>query len=91
MLFSGLWNNTASNNLVEATAQKMIEEVNGIAKGMGLLREFQYMNYADPSQDPIASYGGDNVNFLKRVSKKYDSRGVFQTKVPGGFKVFGKR
>jgi hypothetical protein len=91
MLLSGLWNNTASNDIVEKTASKMVNEVNGIAKGMGLLREFQYMNYADPSQDPVGGYGKDNVRYLREMSRKYDAQGMFQKRVPGGFKLFGKR
>jgi hypothetical protein len=88
ILISALWNNTASNNLVEQTAQKLTNDINGIAKGMGLLKDFVYLNYADPSQDPIGSYGRDNVRQLKQTSKKYDPRGIFQNRVPGGFKLF---
>jgi hypothetical protein len=35
----------------------MGKDVAEIARSMGLLHEFQYINYADPSQDPIGSYG----------------------------------
>jgi hypothetical protein len=65
----------------------MIEDIAEIAVEMGLLHEFQYLNYADPSQDPIGSYGEENASFLREVSKKYDPRGVFQRQVPGGFKL----
>jgi hypothetical protein len=78
---------TTSNNLVEKTAQKMGKDVAEIARSMGLLHEFQYINYADPSQDPIGSYGEDNVEFLSETSRKYDPKGVFQRQVPGGFKL----
>lgn len=54
---------------------------------MGLLRRFQYLNYADTSQHPIASYGPENVARLKAASRKYDHNGVFQKLVPGGFKL----
>lgn len=46
-----------------------------------------YVNYADPSQDPLKSYGWKNVQFMKNVSHKYDPTGVFQHMVPGSFKV----
>ena len=55
---------------------------------MGLLHEFEYLNYADSSQDPIASYGADNVERLRATSRKYDPHGVFQKQVPGGFKLW---
>ena len=40
------------------------------ARSIGVLRDWQYINYADPTQDPVASYGPDNVAFLKQVSAK---------------------
>ncbi len=50
--------------------------------------KFLYSNYALPSQDPIASYGKESQRFLRTVSRKYDSSQVFQTLVPGGFKLY---
>ncbi|RFU78088.1 6-hydroxy-d-nicotine oxidase [Trichoderma arundinaceum] len=46
-----------------------------------------YLNYADKSQDPLASYGLDNVRKIKEVVAKYDPEQVFQTLSPGGFKI----
>lgn len=50
---------------------------------------FQYLNYAAPFQDPLASYGVKNLQRLREVSKKYDPDQVFQRLVPGGFKLTG--
>jgi len=88
MLLSCLWDNTASNSLVEKTARDLGRRVDEVAKKMGLLHRFKYSNYADSSQDPIGSYGKTNVEFLEKISKKYDPRGVFQRQVKGGFKIF---
>ena len=49
--------------------------------------EWTYLNYADGTQDPLASYGLDNVRFMKDVAAKYDPEQVFQTLCPGGFKL----
>lgn len=49
--------------------------------------DWQYYNYADYTQDPLASYGEDNVAFMKEVACKYDPAGVFQKRMPGGFKI----
>ena len=49
--------------------------------------DWQYYNYADYLQDPLASYGEDNVEFMKKVACKYDPAGVFQKRMPGGFKI----
>lgn len=51
------------------------------------LSDFVYLNYADPSQNPLASYGEDNLKFLKGVAAKYDPKQVFQKLCPGGFKL----
>ncbi|KAK2767017.1 hypothetical protein FQN54_006334 [Arachnomyces sp. PD_36] len=48
---------------------------------------FVYMNYADPSQDPIATYGDENVAFMKGVAKEVDPSGFWERSVPGGFKL----
>ncbi|KAJ2998655.1 hypothetical protein NUW58_g251 [Xylaria curta] len=53
----------------------------------GGLQDWIYLNYADGSQDPIRSYGIENVRFLKRVASTYDPDGAFQTLCPGGFKL----
>ena len=45
------------------------------------------MNYAYPTQDVIGSYGDENVDFLRKVSRKYDPAQVFQKLVPGGYKL----
>nr|ANM86476.1 putative 6-hydroxy-D-nicotine oxidase [Cladonia uncialis subsp. uncialis] len=52
----------------------------------GLL-DWIYMNYADKSQNPLASYGPENVKKLKDAAAKYDPEQVFQKLCPGGFKI----
>ncbi|KAF5009450.1 hypothetical protein FDECE_4333 [Fusarium decemcellulare] len=49
--------------------------------------EWEYLNYADYTQDPLASYGAENVEFIRKVAEKYDPTGVFQTRLPAGFKI----
>jgi hypothetical protein len=55
---------------------------------MGLLNPFVYLNYAFQEEDPIASYGAENVEFLREVSKDVDPEGVFQRLARGGFKLW---
>jgi hypothetical protein len=62
-------------------------EVDAYASEVGVQWRFTYLNYADPSKDPIKSYGRDNVNFLQRVSKEYDPKGVFQKLRKSGHKL----
>lgn len=49
--------------------------------------EWEYLNYADETQDPLGSYGADNVKRLREVSQKYDPEQVFQKLCRGGFKL----
>ncbi|KFY01829.1 hypothetical protein V490_00757 [Pseudogymnoascus sp. VKM F-3557] len=76
-----------ANDLVDTELKNMFEEIASAASEMGLLRRFQYLNYADKQQNPIASYGPENVAALQATSKKYDPKGLFQRQAPGGFKL----
>lgn len=49
--------------------------------------EFVYLNYADVTQDPLKSYGEENVKYMQSVANTYDPYSVFQYQVPGGFKI----
>jgi len=49
--------------------------------------EWTYLNYADQSQDPLATYGAENIQKLKDAAEKYDPNQVFQKLCPGGFKI----
>ena len=87
MLLSALWPNSTFNDEVQRSAQKMTQDIACLAEEMRLLHKFQYINYADPSQDPIKSYGEESVQHLRETSRKYDPKGVWQKQVPGGFKL----
>lgn len=62
-------------------------ETEAHARELGLDVPWHYLNYADPSQQVLATYGAANVEKMKAAAKKYDPDGVFQTLVPGGFKI----
>ncbi|KAK0625504.1 hypothetical protein B0T17DRAFT_600017 [Bombardia bombarda] len=49
--------------------------------------EWVYLNYSDRSQNPLGSYGLENVGRLAKIAAKYDPEGVFQKLCPGGFKI----
>lgn len=87
LLITALWPNSDSNDAVHSKAEQVLKAVNSKAKSMGMLKKLVYANYADYSQQPIQSYGTKDVRFLERTAKKYDPKGVFQKKVPGGFKL----
>lgn len=51
----------------------------------GLHLPFLFMNDASRDQDPLASYGQDNLAKLRRIARKYDPAQVFQKQQNGGF------
>ena len=75
------------NATVANVARQLGSKINTHAKSIDLLHKLLYLNYADSSQNPIASYGADNLAILKDTSRKYGPYGVFQKHVPGGFKL----
>ncbi|KAL7907982.1 hypothetical protein GGI35DRAFT_76225 [Trichoderma velutinum] len=88
LLFSGLWPNSSSSDSIYQKGRDTFAAIKTVAERKGALRKFEYLNYAGPHQSPLASYGADSLNFLRQVSQKYDPTGVFQHKVPGGFKLW---
>jgi hypothetical protein len=63
------------------------QRVATFAKSIGSGDDFVYLPYADASQNPLGSYGADNVQTMKKVAEEYDPEGFFQLRVPGGFKL----
>ncbi|KAI9710275.1 MAG: hypothetical protein M1820_002769 [Bogoriella megaspora] len=53
----------------------------------GILVDWQYLNYVDKTQNPLKSYGQENVDFIRKVAAKYDPSGVFQKKIVSGWKI----
>ncbi|KAF2730743.1 FAD-binding domain-containing protein [Polyplosphaeria fusca] len=70
---------------MELNALSAALKARSIQKGADV--DFVYLNYAEGMQDPLGSYGEENVAFLKGVASKYDPNSWWQTRVPGGFKV----
>ncbi|KAK3178819.1 hypothetical protein OEA41_000956 [Lepraria neglecta] len=87
-LLSITWNSAADDDLVNHVAKTLIDNIERATKAVKLFGNFKYLNYAANFQNPIGSYGQKSVKNLQRVSKMYDPTGVFQTGVPGGFKLF---
>lgn len=63
----------------ETLKQYSVDEEGGV--------DWEYLNYADFTQDPLKSYGPGNVEHIRAVAAKYDPHGVFQTRFPKGFKI----
>lgn len=59
------------------------------AKRRGIWNRWVYLNYAKFGQDPIGSYGEENLELLRRVKRRVDPKGVWGKLVKGGFKIPG--
>lgn len=83
------WKSASDDKVMQDTAKQWVKQIKGYTESVGKASDYLYLNYADGFQDPIAAYGEDSVKFLRGVSEKYDSNGVFQKAVKGGFKIPG--
>ncbi|KAL4749885.1 hypothetical protein BDW72DRAFT_124949 [Aspergillus terricola var. indicus] len=80
--------NPEDSTAVRDAAKGLIRSIEDITRAAGVYRPFKYLNYADDSQDVIGGYGERARAALQAASRKYDREGVFQSAVPGGFKLF---
>ena len=79
--------NAASFDGFEEGLKDLVKMVEDITKKEGVYHPWKYLNFAASFQDPLGSYGKKELKQLKKVAHKYDPSGVFQTLVPGGFKL----
>ncbi len=76
------------NATVGAPALKAaIDEIETYARSVDGDVAFRYLNYCDGTQDPLGSYGEENIRLMREAAAKFDPEGVFQSRVPGGFKI----
>jgi FAD/FMN-containing dehydrogenase len=87
LLFTVSWPLATDNARVEAALKSLETAIKAKMQEHGVANEWVYLNYAAAWQDPLRSYGQQNVNFMKGVSQQYDPRGLFQNGMPGGFKL----
>jgi hypothetical protein len=81
------WQGAEQDALFQTAGADLVNQIGKYAKSIGADNPYLYLDYADVTQDPLASYGAENVEKMKAAAKKYDPSGVFQRLVPGGFKI----
>jgi hypothetical protein len=86
---ANMWSKAEDEARMVKFSADLINASKAEAKRIGADNDYIYMNYASQYQDPIGSYGAKNVARLRAVAKKYDPVQVFQTLVPGYFKLYG--
>ncbi|KAH7024746.1 uncharacterized protein B0I36DRAFT_366662 [Microdochium trichocladiopsis] len=87
MFIMPLWSDPAYDDQVYAAAQKWHSSVQAYTASMGKGHRFEFANYAAKFQNVMASYGPENLQFLRTVSRKYDPKQIFQRSVRGGYKL----
>ncbi|KAF1844012.1 FAD-binding domain-containing protein [Cucurbitaria berberidis CBS 394.84] len=81
------WQGAQQDALFQGAGADLINRIRAYAESIGADNPYLYLDYADKTQDPLKSYGPENVQKMKAAAKKYDPHGVFQNLVPGGFKI----
>ena len=81
------WSDAKDDALFKKIGRRTISEINKYAASIGKANEYIYLDYADQTQNPLRGYGAANLRKLREVARKYDPEAVFQTLVPGGFKL----
>lgn len=81
------YNGPENDDIFQTIGEWLISELHDYAQSLGKANGWIYLNYADETQKPLESYGEENVKKIRAAAKKYDPEGVFQTMVPGGFKI----
>lgn len=75
----------ANQDIVLPMAFEMNRAIQAKADELGHNKHWEFLNYANGIQDPLAHYGSENVAFMKAVSAKYDEGQVFQKLRKTGF------
>ncbi|KAL4943633.1 hypothetical protein BDV06DRAFT_221085 [Aspergillus oleicola] len=87
ILLSAMYNSSSDDPVVSAAAERLSDRIVEAAQEDGVFNAYVDYNHAAPWQDPIASYGERNHEFIRETAWRYDPDGVFQRLCPGGFKI----
>jgi hypothetical protein len=87
ILLNPTWDDPEDDARVQGGVKELVATFRRVAGERGLLHRYIFTNYAEKDEDVFGGYGEESREELKRVSGKYDPEGVFQTGVPGGFKL----
>ncbi|KAF2972752.1 hypothetical protein GQX73_g789 [Xylaria multiplex] len=79
------WEREEDDELVRSVSIETTDLYEELSKERGLDLPFIFMNDASQDQNPLTSYGSENILRLKDISKKYDKKQVFQKLQNGGF------
>ncbi|KAK4493938.1 hypothetical protein PRZ48_015124 [Zasmidium cellare] len=87
IVLTATWIDAGEDEQLTKAANDWVDRIQEWTNVNGKSSPLELLPYAAPFQNPLGSYGDDNVKFLQEVAKKYDPDQVFQKLVPGGFKI----
>jgi hypothetical protein len=76
-----------NEEIIKSLARKYLKELDAYATSLGGNWGWKFLPYSNGEQDPISTYGPEAIAKLKKASRKYDPRGVFQKLKSAGFKI----
>ncbi|KAJ5757808.1 uncharacterized protein N7511_006502 [Penicillium nucicola] len=82
------WIGSAYDDIVAEWVENTTYKINNATQTAGLYDAFNYMGDAAGFQSIFPGYGEENHGKLVDIAMKYDPHAVFQTLMPGGFKVY---
>ncbi|KAI0903588.1 putative oxidoreductase [Ustulina deusta] len=86
-LLTATWSDEADDAKITAEAQALMAHIENDARSLSAYDPFVYINYAASWQDPIRSYGAEQVNRFRKIRQQFDGKGLFTRNVHGGFKI----
>ncbi|KAF7590696.1 hypothetical protein BBP40_002532 [Aspergillus hancockii] len=72
------WKDAKDEERVRRAIRVIVDAAAAAARQHGVYLSYMYSNYAARNQDPLASYGVENIKQLGEIARKYDPEGVFQ-------------
>ncbi|KAF7596948.1 hypothetical protein BBP40_011314 [Aspergillus hancockii] len=82
------WIGSAYDDIVAQWVEETTYAINNATQKAGLYDAFNYMGDAAGFQSIFPGYGKENHAKLQTIAQIYDPHSVFQTLMPGGFKIF---
>jgi hypothetical protein len=86
-LITGATETREQHTIMREKLEAFSATLEGFAKARNINVDWQYLNYVDQTQNPLESYGKQNVDFIRQVAAKYDPSRMFQKRVVSGWKI----
>ena len=81
------WKGPNDEEAVRAACKVIVDKCEEVSKKNGTYLPFKYANYSSRDQNPLSTYGEENLRKLKEIALKFDPEEVFQKLQNGGWLV----